>query len=271
MGRHYPTPAGNLPSVTTIIDATESTKSKASLQSWNKKNPGKGQAARDRGSFIHECQHQLLTTGQLPEDLRGWDEWITPLVTPLQYFQREGLVWSERAIDTEKYAQYTWTDPEDNTLKGMLWCEQYAGCPDMVGKFNQGGVCLADLKTSEKPYYPQEPEAYGLGKRLLASFAGDRDAYNQYTENRKAYVNGWRKYWKTCMQLAAYDHLVRERLGVVPDQHMILVATPGHTQVFKLTDGTRLRAKRAWDAKLKQYYDNLASTESKIPALAISN
>ena len=49
--RHYKTPFGSLPSVTTILSATQG--SKAALERWAKKNPGKKEQAARRGTAVH--------------------------------------------------------------------------------------------------------------------------------------------------------------------------------------------------------------------------
>ena len=57
--RHYKTPFGSLPSVTTILGATQG--SKAALERWNKKNPGKKEQAARRGTAVHaRMEHYLL-------------------------------------------------------------------------------------------------------------------------------------------------------------------------------------------------------------------
>ena len=50
--RHYKTPYGALPSVTTILSATSG--SKAALDRWATKNPGGREAAAARRSFISQ-------------------------------------------------------------------------------------------------------------------------------------------------------------------------------------------------------------------------
>ena len=42
-----------MPSVTTVLSATESAKSKASLKQWQENNPGALEEASTRGSAIH--------------------------------------------------------------------------------------------------------------------------------------------------------------------------------------------------------------------------
>ena len=49
--RHYKTPYGALPSVTTILSATSG--NKAALERWAKKNPGGREAAAARGTRVH--------------------------------------------------------------------------------------------------------------------------------------------------------------------------------------------------------------------------
>ena len=59
-----------MPSVTTVLSATESEKSKAGLRNWQKNNPGALEAASTRGSAIHlGCENYLrgLEPG-VPED-----------------------------------------------------------------------------------------------------------------------------------------------------------------------------------------------------------
>ena len=57
--RHYKTPFGSLPSVTTILGATQG--SKAALERWAKKNPGKKEQAARRGTAVHaRMEHYLL-------------------------------------------------------------------------------------------------------------------------------------------------------------------------------------------------------------------
>ena len=65
--RHYKTPFGALPSVTTILSATQG--NKASLERWNKKNPGKREEAAKRGTAVHSrMEHYLLGEREFPVD-----------------------------------------------------------------------------------------------------------------------------------------------------------------------------------------------------------
>jgi len=56
--RHYRTPYGDLPSVTTILSATGG--NKAALERWAKKNPGGREAAAARGTKVHSLMEEYL-------------------------------------------------------------------------------------------------------------------------------------------------------------------------------------------------------------------
>ena len=56
--RHYKTPYGALPSVTTILSATSG--SKAALERWAKKNPGGREAAAAGGTKDHSLMEEYL-------------------------------------------------------------------------------------------------------------------------------------------------------------------------------------------------------------------
>jgi hypothetical protein len=56
--RHYKTPYGALPSVTTILSATSG--NKAALERWAKKNPGGREAAAARGTKVHSLMEEYL-------------------------------------------------------------------------------------------------------------------------------------------------------------------------------------------------------------------
>ncbi len=56
--RHYKTPYGALPSVTTILSETQG--NKAALERWAKKNPGGREAAAARGTKVHSLMEEYL-------------------------------------------------------------------------------------------------------------------------------------------------------------------------------------------------------------------
>ena len=84
-----------MPSVTTVLSATETEKSKASLRTWQANNPGALEAASTRGSAIHlGCENYLrgLDPG-VPEEYQ--DFW-NGLSQYLDWF--DVLHWSERPL-----------------------------------------------------------------------------------------------------------------------------------------------------------------------------
>ena len=79
--RHYKTPFGALPSVTTILSATQG--NKASLERWNKKNPGKKEEAARRGTAVHSrMEHYLLGERDFEHEKDEDPEFIKNLVEP---------------------------------------------------------------------------------------------------------------------------------------------------------------------------------------------
>jgi hypothetical protein len=79
--RHYKTPFGSLPSVTTILGATQG--SKAALERWNKKNPGKKEQAARRGTAVHaRMEHYLLGEKDFKHEENEDPEFIKETVEP---------------------------------------------------------------------------------------------------------------------------------------------------------------------------------------------
>ena len=84
-----------MPSVTTVLSATETEKSKAGLRTWQKNNPGMLEAASKRGSAIHlGCENYLrgLDPG-VPEEYQDFWSGLTPY---LDWF--DTIHWSERPL-----------------------------------------------------------------------------------------------------------------------------------------------------------------------------
>jgi hypothetical protein len=189
-----------MPSVTTVLSATETEKSKAGLRQWQENNPGALEEASTRGSAIHlGCENYLrgLDPG-VPEE---YQEFWNGMTQYLDWF--DTLHWSERPLrpdwnhlrSDDKEVAYVWS------TKHM-----YAGCPDLIGEI--GGVkVIADFKTSTGPYMNRFPDK------------GDRMGFG-----------GWRKYQKCAQQMAAYRLALEERTGFRCDVALIIVSTPETTQ-----------------------------------------
>ena len=196
-----------MPSVTTVLSATETEKAKKSLRTWQQNNPGALEAASTRGSAIHlGCENYLrgLDPG-VPEDYQ--DFW-TGITQYLDWF--DTLHWSERPLRPD------WNHlRSDDREVAYVWSTEhlYAGCPDLIGEI--GGVkIIADFKTSNAPYTDTFPDR------------GDRIGFG-----------GFRKYTKCAQQMAAYRLALAERTGYKCDVALIIVSTPETTQgIFIDTD-----------------------------------
>lgn len=214
-----------LPSVTTVLSATESEKSKASLKTWQANNPGKLEEASTRGSAIHKCceDHIRGIPVECPEEYRGFWNGINQY---LDWFDE--IHWSERPLRPD------WNHlRSDDKEVAFVWSTEhkYAGCPDLIGEI--GGVkVIADFKTSNGPYRNSFPDR------------GDRMGFG-----------GYRKYQKCAQQMAAYRYALNERTGFLCDVALIIVSTEEQTQGIFI-DGDQLSLYESRFLKrAKQFHD----------------
>jgi len=198
-----------MPSVTTVLSATETEKAKAGLRNWQANNPGALEAASTRGSAIHlGCENYLrgIDPG-VPEEYQ--DFW-NGMSQYLDWF--DTIHWSERPLRPD------WNHlRSDDREVAYVWSTEhlYAGCPDLIGEI--GGVkVIADFKTSNGPYMNNFPDR------------GDRMGFG-----------GFRKYQKCAQQMAAYRYALNERTGYLCDVALIIVSTPEITQGIFI-DGDQL-------------------------------
>ena len=198
-----------LPSVTTVLSATESEKSKKGLKTWQENNPGALEQAAARGSAIHKCceDHIRGIPVDCPEDyLPFWDG----MSQYLDWF--DVIHWSERPLREDWHHLRS-----DDREVAFVWSTEhkYAGCPDIIGEI--GGVkVIADFKTSNAPYMNTFPDR------------GDRVGFG-----------GFRKYQKCAQQMAAYRYALHERTGFMCDVALIIVTTSETTQGIFI-DGDQL-------------------------------
>ena len=215
-----------LPSVTTVLSATESEKSKAGLRNWNINNPGALEAAATRGSAIHKCCEDYIRgiPVECPEDYQPfWDG----MSQYLDWFDE--IHWSERPLRPD------WNHlRSDDKEVAYVWStvHEYAGCPDIIGEI--GGVkVIADFKTSNGPYMNNFPDR------------GDRAGYG-----------GFRKYQKCAQQMAAYRLALEERTGYRCDVALIIATTPEITQAIFI-DGDQLDLAESRFVKRAQMFHDL--------------
>ncbi len=239
--RHYKTPYGALPSVTTILSETQG--NKAALERWAKKNPGGKEAAAARGTKVHSLmEHFLLGSDRNPEikNLEIAEFWEG---LPENLGKLENIVWAENPANPDDYA---WTMGGDGVSR--VWHPGFnedgdenwgwAGTPDIVAEY-KGKVVLGDLKTSNGPYYSRWP--------------GPSTPKNEYGKRRA----GFMKYQKCQMQMAAYALALEHTVKIIPELIMTFVATRETTQVFVIQGITIDKYKQKWKDSVAKYYGEI--------------
>jgi len=243
--RHYKTPYGALPSVTTILSATGG--NKAALERWAAKNPGGREAAAARGTKVHSLMEEYLL-GINKEPVID-DEEIAQFWKglPENLDKLERVVWSENPANPDDFA---WTMGGDGISRvwhpGVHETETWgwAGAPDIVAEY-KGKVVLGDLKTSNGPYYAKWP-----GPETLKSEYGMKRA-------------GFMKYQKCQMQMGAYALALEHTVGIVPEIIMTFVATRDRAQVFAIQGGTIQKYKDKWLEAVAKYYSEILPALNK--------
>jgi len=236
--RHYKTPYGALPSVTTILSATNG--NKAALERWAKKNPGGREAAAARGTKVHSLMEEYLlgiNKNPLIEDEEIASFW-EGLPNNLDKLGR--VIWAENPAEDA----FPWTKGGDGVsrvwhpgvVEGQNW--GWAGAPDIVAEYKNKTV-LGDLKTSNGPYYARWP--------------GPDTPKNEYAMRR----SGFMKYSKCMLQMGAYAMALEHTVGIIPDILMIFVATRERSQVFAVQGGTIEKYKQKWLETVQKYYSEI--------------
>ena len=222
-----------MPSVTTVLSATESEKSKAGLRTWQANNPGALEEASKRGSAIHlGCENYLrgLDPG-VPEEYQPFWNGLSQY---LDWF--DVLHWSERPLRSDWYHLRS-----DDREVAYVWSTEhlYAGCPDLIGEI--GGVrVIADFKTSNGPYMNTFPEK------------GDRMGFG-----------GYKKYQKCAQQMAAYRLALKERTGFECDVALIIVSTPETSQGIFIDTDQMNRFEDKFLARAKMFHDMHPDNEAQ--------
>jgi hypothetical protein len=244
--RHYKTPYGALPSVTTILSATGG--NKAALERWAAKNPGGREAAAARGTKVHSLMEEYLLG--INKDPVIEDEEIAAFWDglPQNLDKLDRVVWAENPANPDDFA---WTMGGDGVSRvwhpGVHETETwgFAGAPDIVAEY-KGKVVLGDLKTSNGPYYAKWP-----GPETLKSEYGMKRA-------------GFMKYQKCMMQMGAYALALEHTVNIIPEILMIFVATKDRSQVFAVQGGTIQKYKDKWLDAVAKYYSEILPAQNKI-------
>ena len=226
-----------LPSVTTVLSATESEKSKMGLRTWNQNNPGALEAAATRGTAIHQCCEDYI---------RG-----IPVKCPEEYYpfwdgMSEYLDWFDTIHWSERPLRPDWNHlRSDDKEVAYVWStvHEYAGCPDIIGEI--GGVkVIADFKTSNGPYMNNFPDR------------GDRAGFG-----------GFRKYQKCAQQMAAYRLALEERTGFRCDVALIIATTTETTQGIFI-DGDQMDLYESRFIKRAQMFHELDKAKNETESLS---
>lgn len=233
--RHYNTPfnSGPAASVTTILSETASEANKQKLAMWSKNNPGKKEAAAERGTTVHSYMEKYLKKEEfeIDETLAHFWEAMPKL---LDQFQE--VIWAETPF-LDKHMHALSGDGVGRVFGRDSENRAWAGSPDIIGVVNNK-LTLADLKTAEKPYCRNWPK-------------------DKTSEDYRALLGGHLKFKKTILQLAAYDMAIEQTLGIKVQQAAILVALPMRTQVFKISRNYLNSSRDNWLKLVEEYYNQI--------------
>lgn len=236
-----------LPSVTSILSATQTEETRKKLAQWNVMNPGALENAAARGSWIHNSVENWIRglTVKPPKEYQAyWDD----MPEKLGELLTDGKVlWSEKPYNQPSWNKYVgddgvgrihWYDPK--TEQG------YAGCCDIIYKDNNGQVILGDFKTSVGPYSYKFPSTkIDINDKL-----------------RKALISGVFKLKKTKLQLAAYVLAAENCLGIKIDKTQIIVSTAipeFSVQVFTFGESEIEKDKAQWLELVDKFYTQRAT------------
>ena len=243
--RHYncagvPRP---LPSVTSVLSATQSEETRQKLAHWNVMNPGALENAAARGTFIHNAVENWIR-GLPVEPPNEYRPYWTDMPEKLEELLGNGTVlWSEKPYNQPQWSQYTGDDGvgrihyyDEATGHG------YAGCCDIIYRDENGETILGDFKTSVGPYSSRFPRANsGIDDKL-----------------RKALISGVFKLKKTQLQLAAYKLAAERCLGIQIDKTQIIVSTAVpefSVQVFTFGKKDIEKHEELWLEVVKKFYN----------------
>jgi hypothetical protein len=150
--------------------------------------------------------------------------------------QFQEVVWAE----TPLWEKHKFALSEDGV--GRVWgCDEegraWSGSPDIIGVAGNK-LTLADLKTSNGPYYRRWPKNLEKG-----------------SPEWRANLAGYMKFQKASKQLGAYSLGITQTLGMRVQQGAIIVATETRTQLFILSRRYLDIMEEKWLEIVKEYYD----------------
>lgn len=245
--RHYscagvPKP---LPSVTSILSATQTEETRKKLNAWNLSNPGALEKAAERGTWIHSATENYIR-GLRVEPPAEYTPYWDGMPEQLDELLENGRVlWSESPYNNPQWHAYVGSDGVGRLHYYDETTEQgYAGCPDLIYVDSNGETVLADFKTSTSPYSLNFPKANS----------------NIPDNIKKALIGGVFKAKKTQLQLAAYSLAAEKCLGLKIDKTRIIVSTPlpeFRVQVFSFSRNQLDKHTEQWLQIVKDFYSKM--------------
>lgn len=242
--RHYVCNGVNrpLPSVTSILSATQTEETRRKLQHWNLNNPGVAEKAAERGSWIHNSVENYIRGLKVYPSTAYAPYWNDMPEKLDELLGSATVLWSEKPYNQPSWSKYV---GEDGVGRLHYYNESqdigYAGCPDIIYRDKNGETILGDFKTSLGPYSSRFPNA-------KADLPEDL---------RKALISGVFKLKKTTLQLAAYKLAAETCLGVKIDKTQIIVSTPSpeySVQVFTFSEKEVEKHTESWMSTLNSFY-----------------
>lgn len=237
-----------LPSVTSVLSATQTEETRKKLAAWNLSNPGALEKAAERGTWIHSATENYIRGLEVrpPNEYAPYWKDVPEKLDELLHNSK--VLWSESPYNQPQWHPYV---GDDGVGRLHYYNEKtghgYAGCPDLIYVDDNGETILADFKTSTSPYSMKFPRASeGLPDSV-----------------RKALISGVFKAKKTTLQMAAYTLAAETCLGIKVDKTRIIVSTPHpeySVQVFSFSRKDIDKHTETWLQVLRDFYESTPQT-----------
>jgi len=215
--RYYRTPLGPLPSVNTILDATEPEEDRERLEAWKRKTKNHeqvSQGALARGEALHQAAATFLEL--------GWVDQLSPEVAPWwrslsQYLK---TITRTATVNHSVYGGF-----RQGTELPIFSSLGYAGTLDWLGEQTPLELTLADFKSSrwyKKPQfikrYKLQVSAYRLAVEELLEIEVDHVEIAIAIPDRTPQIIRL-----TSSEMADYDLLWLDRLHQFQEQRRVAV------------------------------------------------
>ena len=231
-----------LPSVTSVLSATQTEKTRKKLEAWNAANPGKSAKAAERGSWIHGAVENYIRGLVVDPPAHYHPYWVDMPQALDELLDGATVLWSEKPYNQPQWSSYV---GEDGVGRLHYYDPKqdhgYAGCPDIIYKNREGEIILGDFKTSVGPYSSRFPSSKADISETL----------------KKQMISGVFKLKKTTLQLAAYKAAAESCLGVEISKTQIIVSTEDprfSVQTFTFSEKEVERHTADWFSVLKQFH-----------------